>query len=143
MKAEIIAAAIREDTSPTVYSLPSMKNLLLFISAAPGPHLPRQMSGAVGLYNFYLTRIANCNRKIFSFVNCCLSANLETKIKSGFNTIFSTLPAFSRAYDFVNISGTYRGNEQPIPGGTYAPVSYCRSERDITLRERRLAWQRV
>ena len=58
-------------------------------------------------------------------------------------TIFSTLPAFSWAYDSVNISGTYRGNEQPIPGGTYAPVSYYRSERDITLRERHLAWQRV
>jgi hypothetical protein len=53
MKAETIPAAIIADTSPTIYSLPSMINLLLFISAATGLTPARRRSGAVGFHNHY------------------------------------------------------------------------------------------
>jgi hypothetical protein len=52
MKAEIMPAAIIEDTSPTIYSLPSMINLLLFISSAPGLCPARCWPGAVGFHHY-------------------------------------------------------------------------------------------
>ncbi|MDD5312675.1 MAG: hypothetical protein PHO26_06550 [Dehalococcoidia bacterium] len=71
MNAATIPEAIIADTSPTMYSLPSMINLLLFISAATGLTPARRWPGAVVINNLYgLSPVSfPANLPVFDLVN--------------------------------------------------------------------------
>jgi len=136
MKAEIMAAAIREDTSPTVYSLPSMKNLLLFISAAPGLPSLKRMPGTVGSHRYEFAQRFNNNHLSFTPVKkepCKTICNL---FKMCFKYALPNFPALWPGFDPVNTSSKYRDNAWPIPAGNAGPASCHRSGPGIASMEK-------
>jgi hypothetical protein len=134
MKEQTNTAPIIEETRPTMYSLPSINNLLYLFSSfhelASVSYLFRPLSKityiSTGFLNGLspLTGVNNYITKIIvmleSWIRCCLNGN----------------PASSLPFALVNTSSKYPGTEWPVPAGICVPVSCCRLEPDIALKER-------
>ena len=133
-------AAIREDTNPTIYSLPSMKNLLMFISAVPGPPPPGRRPGAVGSHIYKLAAMLSPVKWVFTLVKSHPAKALCRLVEECFSFMFSNRPAVEPGYGPVNISGIYRGNGWPAPAGSVARVSCLRSAPGTASMEICPAW---
>jgi len=115
-------AAIREDTNPTIYSLPSMKNLLLFISTVPGTPPPGCRPGTAGSHLYKLAGMLSPVKWAFTLVKSQPAKVACRLVKECFSFMFSNRLAVEPAYGPVNISGIYRGNAWPTPAGSGARV---------------------
>jgi len=123
-KAEIMKAPIREDTNPTIYSLPSMKNLLLFISAATGSPPPGRRPGTVGSHLYKLAGLRPLVIRAFTLVNTHPGKEVQRIVKDCFKVMFPNRLAVGPVFGRVNISSKYRDSAWPTPGGSAGPVSY-------------------
>jgi len=117
-------APIREDTSPTIYSLPSMKNLLLFISAVSGLPLPGCRPGTVGSHLYKLAWLRPRVIRTFTLVKIHSGKTVQRLVKDCFKVMLPNRLAVGPVFDPVNISGKYPGNEWPVPAGNAGLASY-------------------
>jgi len=133
-------AAIREDTNPTIYSLPSMKNLLLFISTVPGTPPPGCRPGTAGSHLYKLAGMLSPVKWAFTLVKSQPAKVACRLVKECFSFMFSNRLAVEPAYGPVNISGIYRGNAWPTPAGSGDRVFYLRSAPGTASMEICPAW---
>ena len=140
MKAEIMKAPIREDTSPTIYSLPSMKNLLLFISTVPGSPPPGRRPGTVGSHLYKLAWLRPLVIQAFTLVKTHPGKAVQRLVKDCFKVMFPNRLAAGPVFGHVNISGKYQGNGWPVPAGSAGLVSYRRSTPGTASKGKYTAW---
>lgn len=133
-------APIRDDTSPTIYSLPSMKNLLLFISAVPGLPLPGRRPGTVGSHLYKLAGLCPLVIWAFTLVKTHPGKAVQRLVKGCFKAMFPNRLAVGPVFGRVNISGKYRDSAWPVPGGSAGPVSCHLSIPGTASTEKYSAW---
>lgn len=141
MKAEIMKAAIRAGTNPAIYSLPSMKNLLLFISSAPGSPPPGSRPGTVGSHHCQPSGTRPAVMPVLTLVKSRPGRAACQLVKDRFSFMIPNRLAVETVFDPVNISGIYQGNVLPVPAGSGAPVSYRRSAPSTALMGKCPAWR--
>jgi len=133
-------AAIRAGTSPTIYSLPSMKNLQHIISTVSGPPPPGRGPGAVGSHPCQPAGARPAVMPALTLVKSLPGKALCRLVKERFRYIFPNRLAVGPVFDPVNISGIYRGNAWQVPAGSGVRVSYRRSTPGTASMARCPAW---
>jgi len=136
-------APIREDTRPTIYSLPSMKNLQLIISTASGLLLPGCSPGTVGSHLYKLARLRLRVIRAFTLVKTHAGKAVQCLFKDCFKFMFPNPLGVGLVLDPVNISGKYPGNEWPVPAGNAGPAFYRRSALSTASKGKYPAWMPV
>ena len=136
-----MAAPISADTSPTVYSLPSMTILLFIISTVPGPAVFNRWSGTAGLRGFYARMVSTISIEFNTIINSC--AYIFLKCLANVCPRQLTVASFTiwREFDPVNISGKYPGSWRRGPAETVAPAFCHPSRPGIASMEICPAWQ--
>ena len=133
-------APIREDTSPTIYSLPSMKNLLLFISTVPGSPPPGRRPGTVGSHLYKLAGFLPRVTRAFTLVKTHPGKAAWCLVKDCFRFIFPNRLAAGPVFDPVNISSKYRDNAWLIPEGNAGLAFYRQSAPGTASKGKCPAW---
>ena len=132
-----------DETSPTIYSLPSMKNLLLFIFTVPGLLLPKCKPGTAGSHFYLICRLPSRLLHSFTLVKMPRCKIVCDIINAFLRYIFATRLAAWPVFDPVNISGKYRDSAWQVPAGSACPVSYRLSAPGTASTAKYLAWTQV
>ena len=124
MKEATMAAPMSADTSPTIYSLPSMTILLFIISTVPGPTVFNRWSGTAELRGFYARMVSTISIEFNTIINSCADILLKCLVNVYPRQLAVANFMIWREFDPVNISGTSPGNWWQGPAETYVPAFY-------------------
>jgi len=126
----------RAATNGIVISSPSMKGLLLFISAVSGWPSRKRTPGTVGLHNNSYAMFTHIRKAVFTSVKTNPVRTICRMFFECFKYIMITRLGVWLGFVPVNTSGKYRDSALPVPEGSAFRVSCRRSVQDIASRGR-------